>query len=132
MFDMRDTYDCLSYIIIYAKLVYIIILSLCVYMYNVYIYIYIYIYMYPTQLRPVQYGEELTMDYNSITTSDVEWRASVCLCGTSSCRGTFLTFATQADLQQVCMVDMCMLVYYMIYMWLLYCMCAYAYVYGRC
>jgi hypothetical protein len=42
------------------------------------------------------------MDYNSITTSDVEWRAAVCLCGMSSCRGSFLSFSTQDDLQQVC------------------------------
>ena len=70
---------------------------------NVHLYITLYTRIIP-QLRPVQYGEELTMDYNSITTSDVEWRASVCLCGTSSCRGTFLTFATQADLQQVWLI----------------------------
>ena len=54
-----------------------------------------------TTIRQVKYGEELTMDYNSITTSDIEWRAAVCLCGHSSCRGSFLTFATQDDLQQV-------------------------------
>ena len=41
------------------------------------------------------------MDYYSITTSEVEWRASICLCGASSCRGTFLHFAAQEDLQQV-------------------------------
>lgn len=41
------------------------------------------------------------MDYYSITTSDVEWKASVCLCGMTSCRGTFLSFATQDELQQV-------------------------------
>jgi hypothetical protein len=41
------------------------------------------------------------MDYYSITTSDVEWRAAICLCGMTSCRGSFLHFATQDDLQQV-------------------------------
>lgn len=41
------------------------------------------------------------MDYFSITTSDVEWRAAVCLCGMSYCRGSFLHYATQDDLQQV-------------------------------
>jgi hypothetical protein len=41
------------------------------------------------------------MDYYSITTSDVEWRAAICLCGMSGCRGSFLHFATQDELQQV-------------------------------
>lgn len=41
------------------------------------------------------------MDYYSITTSEVEWRAAICLCGSLSCRGSFLHFATQDDLQQV-------------------------------
>ena len=41
------------------------------------------------------------MDYYSITTSDVEWRAAVCLCGSVACRGSFLHYATQDDLQQV-------------------------------
>lgn len=41
------------------------------------------------------------MDYYSITTSDIEWRAAVCLCGMSSCRGSFLHYATQDELQQV-------------------------------
>lgn len=41
------------------------------------------------------------MDYYSITTSDVEWRAAVCLCGSTLCRGSFLHYATQDDLQQV-------------------------------
>lgn len=49
----------------------------------------------------MRYGEELTFDYYSITTSDVEWRAAVCLCGMTSCRGSFLAYATQEDLQQV-------------------------------
>ena len=54
-----------------------------------------------TTNRHVNYGEELTMDYFSVTTSDVEWRASICLCGMASCRGCFLHYATQDDLQQV-------------------------------
>jgi hypothetical protein len=59
------------------------------------------------------------MDYNSVTSSDVEWRwvtdrgrssrclcsmqcrSAVCLCGMRSCRGSFLHYATQEDLQQV-------------------------------
>ena len=53
------------------------------------------------QSRPISPGEELTMDYYSITTSDIEWRAAICLCGQSTCRGSFLHYATQDDLQQV-------------------------------
>lgn len=41
------------------------------------------------------------MDYYSVTTSDIEWRAAICLCGMSTCRGSFLHYATQDDLQQV-------------------------------
>ena len=54
-----------------------------------------------TTNRYVHYGEELCMDYTALTNSEVEWRAAVCLCGTTSCRGSFLQFATQDDLQQV-------------------------------
>lgn len=54
-----------------------------------------------TTNRHVYPGEELTMDYYSITTSDIEWRAAVCLCGMTTCRGSFLHYATQDDLQQV-------------------------------
>jgi hypothetical protein len=53
------------------------------------------------QSRHIMPGEELTMDYYSITTSDVEWRAAICLCGQNACRGSFLHYATQDDLQQV-------------------------------
>jgi hypothetical protein len=54
-----------------------------------------------TTNRYIYPGEELTMDYYSITNSDIEWRAAICLCGMSSCRGSFLHYATQDDLQQV-------------------------------
>lgn len=53
------------------------------------------------QNRFVQLGEELTMDYNSVTSSEDEWRAAICLCGMRACRGSFLHFATRDDLQQV-------------------------------
>ncbi len=53
------------------------------------------------QNRRVELGEELCMDYYSITTSEVEWKAAICLCGTTSCRGSFLHYATQDDLQGV-------------------------------
>lgn len=54
-----------------------------------------------TTNRYVYPGEELTMDYTALTTSDMEWRAAVCLCGSSLCRGSFLHFATQDDLQHI-------------------------------
>ncbi|KAJ1420799.1 hypothetical protein B484DRAFT_399721, partial [Ochromonadaceae sp. CCMP2298] len=54
-----------------------------------------------TSNRRLSFGEELTMDYYSITTSETEWRAAICLCGSTACRGSFLHFATQDDLQQV-------------------------------
>lgn len=41
------------------------------------------------------------MDYYSVTSSDIEWRAAICLCGMTHCRGSFLHYATQDDLQQV-------------------------------
>lgn len=54
-----------------------------------------------TTNRFIYPGEELCMDYYSITTSEVEWRAAICLCGSVKCRGSFLNYATQDDLQQV-------------------------------
>ena len=39
-----------------------------------------------TTNRYVHVGEELTMDYSALTTSDIEWRAAICLCGSSMCR----------------------------------------------
>lgn len=41
------------------------------------------------------------MDYYSVTSSESEWRAAVCLCGAPNCREAFLHFAAQGDLQQV-------------------------------
>ena len=54
-----------------------------------------------TTNRFVYPNEELTMDYSAMTTSDIEWRSAICLCGTHQCRGSFLHYATQDDLQQV-------------------------------
>eukprot|EP00210_Caulerpa_lentillifera_P005634 g5387.t1 len=44
-------------------------------------------------LRHVAPGEELTWDYSCVTESEKEYRAAICLCGTVSCRGSFLHFA---------------------------------------
>lgn len=41
------------------------------------------------------------MDYFCTTTSELEWRTAICLCGMTSCRGSFLHFATQDDLMVV-------------------------------
>ena len=53
------------------------------------------------QNREVEYGEEMTMDYCSVTTSVVEWNAAICLCGMTSCRGRFLQYTSHESLQQV-------------------------------
>lgn len=54
-----------------------------------------------TSNRAIRYGEELTMDYCSVTSSEDEWRTAICLCGMKNCRGSFLHFSTRNDLQQV-------------------------------
>lgn len=46
-----------------------------------------------TTTRDVAAGEELTIDYNSVTTSEEEYRSAVCLCGSAQCRGSFLHFS---------------------------------------
>eukprot|EP01083_Nonionella_stella_P276925 941403_1 len=52
-------------------------------------------------LRAIARGEELCFDYNSVTESEEEYRAAVCLCGQASCRGSFLYFAGSTTFQQV-------------------------------
>jgi hypothetical protein len=52
-------------------------------------------------LRWIAPGEELTFDYSSVTESDAEYRAAICLCGTSRCRGSFLYWAGSSSFQQV-------------------------------
>ncbi|GLT87043.1 hypothetical protein SLE2022_051450 [Rubroshorea leprosula] len=41
-------------------------------------------------VHEIQYGEEITFDYNSLTESKEEYEASVCLCGSQVCRGSYL------------------------------------------
>ncbi|KAH9614532.1 hypothetical protein KSS87_020109 [Heliosperma pusillum] len=41
-------------------------------------------------VRPIAFGEEITFDYNSVTESKEEYEASVCLCGSQVCRGSYL------------------------------------------
>ena len=52
-------------------------------------------------LRWIAPGEELTFDYSSVTESDSEFRAAICLCGTMRCRGSFLYYAGSSAFQQV-------------------------------
>eukprot|EP00250_Pteridium_aquilinum_P014016 c21723_g1_i2 orf=471-7637(-) len=56
-------------------------------------------------LRPVEYGEELTFDYNSITESKEEHEKSVCLCGSHVCRGSYLNFAGPETFQEIMRED---------------------------
>ena len=37
-------------------------------------------------MRQVAFGEELTFDYASVTESEREFRAAICLCGSQLCR----------------------------------------------
>ncbi|XP_022742735.1 histone-lysine N-methyltransferase ATXR3-like isoform X2 [Durio zibethinus] len=52
-------------------------------------------------LRAIRYGEEITFDYNSITESKEEYEASVCLCGSQVCRGTYLNLTGEGVFQKV-------------------------------
>ena len=52
-------------------------------------------------IRHIKEGEELTWDYACVTESEKEYRAAVCLCGTSSCRGSFLYYANSCVFQEV-------------------------------
>ncbi|XP_076917425.1 histone-lysine N-methyltransferase ATXR3-like [Bidens hawaiensis] len=52
-------------------------------------------------VRPIIYGEEVTFDYNSVTESKEEYEASVCLCGSQVCRGSFLNLTGEGAFQKV-------------------------------
>ncbi|KAI5060431.1 hypothetical protein GOP47_0024851, partial [Adiantum capillus-veneris] len=56
-------------------------------------------------LRPVEFGEELTFDYNSITESKEEHEKSVCLCGSHVCRGSYLNLAGAETFQEIMKED---------------------------
>lgn len=43
-------------------------------------------------VQTIDFGEELTFDYNSITESENEYKEAICLCGSYSCRGHYLLF----------------------------------------
>ncbi|KAF7805830.1 putative histone-lysine N-methyltransferase ATXR3 [Senna tora] len=52
-------------------------------------------------VRKVQLGEEITFDYNSVTESKEEYEASVCLCGSQVCRGSYLNLTGEGAFQKV-------------------------------
>ncbi|XP_068639387.1 histone-lysine N-methyltransferase ATXR3-like [Aristolochia californica] len=52
-------------------------------------------------LRPIGYSEEITFDYNSVTESKEEYEASVCLCGSQVCRGSYLNLTGEGAFQKV-------------------------------
>ncbi|XP_008793621.3 histone-lysine N-methyltransferase ATXR3-like [Phoenix dactylifera] len=52
-------------------------------------------------VRPINYGEEITFDYNSVTESKEEYEASVCLCGSQVCRGSYLNLTGEGAFQKV-------------------------------
>ncbi|KAK7324764.1 hypothetical protein VNO77_28596 [Canavalia gladiata] len=52
-------------------------------------------------VRKIQPGEEITFDYNSVTESKEEYEASVCLCGSLVCRGSYLNLTGEGAFQKV-------------------------------
>ena len=50
--------------------------------------------------RPIKEGEEMTFDYGACTSSEREWRESICLCGAPTCRGSFVELVAADELQQ--------------------------------
>ena len=52
-------------------------------------------------VRQIQYGEEITFDYNSVTESKKEYEESVCLCGSQVCRMSYLNLTGEGAFQKV-------------------------------
>ncbi|EOX99202.1 hypothetical protein QUC31_014751 [Theobroma cacao] len=52
-------------------------------------------------LRAIRFDEEITFDYNSVTESKEEYEASVCLCGSQVCRGSYLNLTGEGAFQKV-------------------------------
>ena len=55
--------------------------------------------MYAT--KNIEYGEELTFNYNSVTEKKKEYLDAICLCGNYLCRGYYLIFAESMILTEV-------------------------------
>jgi hypothetical protein len=43
--------------------------------------------------KDIEYGEELTFDYNSVTEKEKEFQRAICLCSSYFCRGRYLLFS---------------------------------------
>jgi hypothetical protein len=54
-------------------------------------------------LREIDYGEELTFDYCSMTETETEYKKAICLCGTNRCRGRYLELSNSKNLN--CILD---------------------------
>ncbi|XP_031254562.1 histone-lysine N-methyltransferase ATXR3 isoform X2 [Pistacia vera] len=52
-------------------------------------------------VREIHCGEEITFDYNSVTESKEEYEASVCLCGSQVCRGSYLNLTGEGAFEKV-------------------------------
>ena len=52
-------------------------------------------------VHQIQYGEEITFDYNSVTESKEEYEVSVCLCGSQVCRMSYLNLIGEGIFQKV-------------------------------
>ncbi|KAL2328317.1 hypothetical protein Fmac_021744 [Flemingia macrophylla] len=52
-------------------------------------------------VHKIQHGEEITFDYNSVTESKEEYEASVCLCGSQVCRGSYLNLTGEGAFEKV-------------------------------
>lgn len=52
-------------------------------------------------VKPINYGEELTFDYNSITEKENEFKESICLCGTYNCKGHYLIYSNGNNYNEI-------------------------------
>ena len=52
-------------------------------------------------VRQIQYGEEITFDYNSVTESKKEYEESVCLCGSQVFQMSYLNLTGEGTFQKV-------------------------------
>jgi hypothetical protein len=51
--------------------------------------------------KDIEYGDELTFDYNSVTEKEKEYQKAICLCSTYYCRGRYLLFSNSMVFTEV-------------------------------
>lgn len=51
--------------------------------------------------RDIEYGEELCWNYSCVTESEKEYRAAICLCSSTRCKGAFLDYAGSSSFTAV-------------------------------